>query len=195
MARIKYDGNFDPEPLAWSRLAALMARREGIALEVSGPMEIEKLDVRHWPIAAMTGTRSFHLSGSQATALRKYIAAGGRLVVDAAGGSKEFRDSARGEIAGLYGQAKLAELASDHAIYHRPEKIDKIIYRGEPSPDRAGAGGRLEVIVDGQKVLAVFSPDDLTTGLLGVGVYKLRGYSPQTAQSLMMNILNCLAGR
>jgi len=35
----------------------------------------------------------------------------------------------------------------------------------------------------------LLSEPDITTGLLGIPVYRLRGYSPDSAEQLMTNIL------
>jgi hypothetical protein len=191
VARVKYDGDFDPEPLAWPRLAALMANRHRIALQVSEPTDPDKLDAKSWPVAAMTGTKSFTLTASQAAGLKKYLAQGGRLIVEAAGGSKEFADSAKSQLLPLWPQAKLAPVVWDHVIYRQPDKLDKIVYRGDfaltigPDKDRA----RLQAVVDGGRIVMVFSAEDLTAGLLGVPSYRLKGYSPEAAVSLMTNIL------
>ena len=51
----------------------------------------------------------------------------------------------------------------------------------------------LQAVVDGPRVVMVFSPEDLTAGMLGAAVYRLKGYAPETAVSLMTNILCNLA--
>jgi hypothetical protein len=158
---------------------------------MSEPTDPAKLDAKSWPVAAMTGTKSFTLSAAQADGLKKYLAQGGRLVVEAAGGSQEFTDSVKSQLLPLWGQAKLAPVASDHAIYRRPEKLGKIVYRGDFARTMGleKDQGRLQAVVDGGRIVMVFSAEDLTAGLLGVPSYRLKGYSPDAAVSLMTNIL------
>ena len=196
VARVKYNGDFDPEPLAWQRLSALMANRHRIALQVSEPIDPAQLDAKSYPVAAMTGTKGFTLTGAQADGLKKYIAQGGRLIVEAAGGSKEFADSVKAQFPPLFAKAQLASLVSDHAVYRQPEKLDKITYRSDYARTMGldKNQGRLQAFVDGGRVVVVFSAEDLTAGLLGVPSYRLKGYSPETAVSLMTNILCYLSG-
>ena len=195
VARIKYKGNFDPEPLAWRRLALLMASSHRIRLEVSEPMDITALDVSKWPIAAMTGTDAFTLSPAEKAALKKYLAAGGSLVADAAGGNKTFADSLAEHVLPLAGEGKRGLVATD-VLLAGPAGGGKVAYRrdlamalgpqrNQPRIQGVSVGGRLVIILSG---------DDLTGGLVGYPCYKLKGYSPDSAVRLMTNILCHLAG-
>ena len=188
VARVKYNSDFDPEPLAWQRLAALMANRHCIALQMSEPIDPAQLDAKAYPVAAMTGTKAFTLTAAQAEGLKKYMAQGGRLIVEAAGSSKEFADCVKRQIPLA---DKLAPLVSDHVVYRQPEKLDKILYRGDFARTMGldKSQGRLQAVVDGGRIVIVFSAEDLTAGLLGVPSYRLKGYSPESAVSLMTNLL------
>jgi hypothetical protein len=195
LARVKYGGNFDPEPGAWRRQAILMGQRHRIKLELSDPIDAAGLDAKTHPVAAISGTGAFTLTAPQREGLKKYLAQGGRLIIEAAGGSREFADSARKELLPLYPAAQAGVLVSNHPIYRAPEPIKKVTFR----PDFAATLGqgrndvRLQAVVEGQRVVMVFSPEDISAGMLDVPVHGLRGYAPQTATSLMTNILCNLA--
>jgi len=194
--RVRHNANYDPEPLAWKRLAILMARQHRIALEVAGPTEITRLDAAKWPVAAMTGTGKLVLTGDQKTALKGFFAAGGTLIVDAAGGDREFATSAERQIFPLVPNGDTGVLASRHPIYRGPIPIRRVSYRRDLAL-ALGAGRtqpRLRGVASGDRLAVIFSPEDLTAGLLGFPYSGIRGYSPASAVRLMTNIL-CYAGK
>ncbi len=89
---IKYPGNWNPEPGAWPRMAALAARAHGLGVQLS-PVLPTALHVATCDLAVLTGTRHFTWSASQIAALGRYLRHGGMLLGDAAGGNRHFTDS------------------------------------------------------------------------------------------------------
>lgn len=193
VARLKYAGNYDPEPLAWQRLAIVMGNKQKVKLDVTGWVTFDDLDASKQPILAMTGTDDFKLSPGQADSLRKYLAAGGTMVIDSAGGGKPFAEAVDREIAPLVPQGNSGAIAQNHPIYDGV----KIAYRrgfAVALGDDFSKQGRLRGVQDDKHLAIIFSPDDLTTGLAGCTGYGIRGYSPDSATVLMMNILMQAAG-
>ena len=68
VARLKYAGNWDPEPLAYERLSRLLAAEAGIGLEVS-ETEIKDLAGAGAAVAAITGTGALQVSAAEKAAL------------------------------------------------------------------------------------------------------------------------------
>ncbi|HUT02089.1 MAG TPA: DUF4159 domain-containing protein [Phycisphaerae bacterium] len=198
LARLKHEGNCDPEPLAWRRLSILLANRHKVKLDLSPLMDIAKLDARRWPIAHMTGTDAFDLSRAETDALKRYFQAGGTLIVDAAGGSRIFSETVAKRIHPLVPGGKAGVLAQDHALYLKgPHELKQVHYRGDyalslPPNDRTLP--RLRVVLQGQRLALIHSREDLTFGLLGAPAFKIAGYSADSAEKLMTNILLHAAG-
>ena len=193
VVRLRHEGNCDPEPLAWQRLAILMGNKQQVRLDVTGPMDIAGLDFAKYPIAAMTGTGDFKIKMAEAAVLKKFFAAGGTLIVDAAGGGKDFADAVERELFPLVPNGISGDVALGHAVY---EGV-KIAYRREFAAAMSPTGrtqGRLRGVQDGKRLAIIFSPDDLTAGLVGYPCYGLRGYSPDCATALMTSILLNAAG-
>ena len=191
VALVRYVGNYHPEPLAWERFSVLMGNRHGIAVNVSEPTAITDLDASHQPVAAMTGTAAFTLTDEEHKALRKYIEAGGTLVVDAAGGNKAFADAAEKTFARILPEDKLGPILSGHAIYAKSGPvIEKVSYRkavrGSVADSRKP---RLQGVLYKDRLAIIFSRDDLTAGLVGYPCWGLAGYEPESAFELMRNIL------
>lgn len=196
LAQVQHGGNANPEPLAWQRLGLEMARKHAIRLELSEPVDPAKLDAKAWPIALLSGTGSVTFSKEQAEGIKNYLAQGGRLIVESAGGEGVFTQSAERQILPLYPGGQSAPLASFHEMYTVPQKIAKPAFRADLAMllGVARNDGRLRALADGQRIIAVFSNEDLSAGLLGVSGYKIRGYTPFSAVALATNILCHFAG-
>ncbi len=202
VARIKYAGNYDPEPMAWKRLAIIMGNRHSIKLEVGGPMPMAKIDAAKYPVAAMTGTDEFKLTGQEKQALVDYLTAGGTLIIDAAGGSKAFVDAVGEQIVPLVPKGRPGRLATWIA-YNGPAKIERAYYRRQFAMmlGRDRKDHRLRCVLRGGegltgsgRVAVIYSREDMTVGLLGYPAYAIRGYRPDSAIALMTNLLWYAAG-
>jgi len=195
IARVRHRGNWDPEPLALPRLAAHMGRRHRIRLEIAAPVRLAELKAAATPIAVLTGTGELPLSDAEADALRAFFADGGKLLVDAAGGDRTFADAARRHIRSLIPHADFGDLP-DKVFRTGPAEIEAIRYRPALArvlgPDRHRA--RLRAWYSAERLVAVFSPDDLTAGLLGYTGYRIRGYHPDAAAAIVTNVLCHFAG-
>jgi hypothetical protein len=196
LARLKYDGNHDPEPMGWERLRILMGNRYRIDLRVSESLEIEQLDAKSHPIAAMTGTGDFTLSEAERKVLKKYFRKGGTLIIDAAGGSRKFNRSVEKQIINLPDNGIYAPLGSIHPIYHRPAGIGKVTYRRDFALALGESRNQplLRVVVSGERFAIIHSREDLSAALVGYQHHGIRGYSPKSAEALMTNILCYAAG-
>ncbi len=192
LAPVKYDGNYDPEPLALSRLAAQFAQDDNIKLIVSEPMEIAELDAANWPVAAVTGTDAFTLTEQDRSLLKKYLHSGGTLIVDAAGGSSEFADSAEGQLLALLPSGEQRPVLLEQIQYAPGAvEIENVEYRRDFTTALGPAADRLRlqaVYLDGRPAI-FYSREDITAGLVGYPGYRLRGYDPKTALTIMKNLL------
>ena len=195
LGRVKYDGNWDPEPLALRRLANIMARRHKIRLQLGEPVSIRNLSAAAWPVAHMTGTDAFRLGTDEVAALWKYVRAGGTLIVDAAGGGEPFARAAKTELLRAFPGGRFEHL-SMKLLQSGPEPLETVTYRR----DLAGALGqdryvpRIEGLYSEGRLAIVFSGDDLTAALVGYPGYMIRGYEPSTAVAIMTNLVCHLSG-
>ncbi|MBI5723532.1 MAG: DUF4159 domain-containing protein [Planctomycetes bacterium] len=211
-ARIRYAGNYDPEPLALERLSRLMAQSHKIqidydsAISASAPalqgatppassMPITGIlttqltaDIK---LAFLTGTGGFKLPDDEKEALKKWADAGGLLVMDAAGGGKGFTDSAKELLAELYGPDALLPMPMSSPIYQMKDMtIEKVRYR---KTTRSRIGGmtepRLMSVQDIDKPKVILSAEDLTAGMVGYSSWGLDGYDAPSAFNIIRNIV------
>ena len=200
LARITYGGNADPEPGAWPRLAELLAaegKENGIDLAIK-PCAIVDLDPQTFPIAHMTGTAKFMIKPEDVDALRKYLDGGGLLIADAAGGSEAFTDTFHELMREVYLDAKAAPLPPDHPIFlgdfgpaGQGQKLEEISLRKYAAAvkGKRPSDAALEAVTVNGRVRILFSPFDITSGLLGTDTWGIVGYAPKSAQALAENIL------
>jgi hypothetical protein len=208
VARLQYAGNWDPEPGGWPRLAAIMHNQfhlgvtveavklgEGklIASIASGPGSAPPAG---YTIAHLTGTTAFQLSDAQRRELQNFLASGGTLVIDAAGGSTQFADAAHNELMALLGPgaAKTAEspVPLQSPLYSLANAtITRVVYRDFARQDSLGAldRPRLYGLQQQGRTVAYFSREDISAGLVGEPVDGIVGYDPESATAIMRNII------
>ena len=198
LARVKYDGNWDPEPGGWPRLGALMNNKVRAGLAIT-TVDLTKLATTDVKIAHLTGTGPVKFDDAGRAAIKQFVKGGGVLIVDSAGGSSQFAQTIEQEFDAIFGEdAKpLKEvLPQDHPIYRMTGRHD-VQWRGFAQQQHSGDlnGGRLRAMeLTKGKPAVIYSPEDLGAGLVGQPVDGIVGYSPQTASSLMTNILLNAAG-
>jgi hypothetical protein len=196
VARIEVGDNWNPEPGGWRRMAALLHNDFQLNLDVQ-PVKLEPGSLAGFHVAHLTGTTRFLLSDVQRKALADFVTTGGgTLIIDAAGGSQPFADSAEAELRAMLpadapkGLATpLAPIAPLYALPSAP--IHEFTYRSfareSLGPDVKSP--RLDAIDHDGRPVVYFSREDLTEGLVGQAVDGIRGYSPDTATAIMRNIL------
>ena len=201
VARLTVGDNPDPEPGGWRRLANVMKNDHKIALAVE-PVSLGAGRLAGFNVAHLTGTTAFKLDEAARKELAAFVAGGGTLVVDAAGGAVAFADAAETELPAAFGaegaKGMARPLRSDHPVYNLPAaKLDRFGYRryarkivGDLTGPRlkgiAAGGGEA---AGGGRVGVFYSREDLSGGLVGQPVDGIIGYDVSTATALMRNIL------
>jgi hypothetical protein len=195
LARLEYAGNWDPEPGGWKRLANVVRNEEKVDLKIQ-PVKLGagKLAAGEARVAHLSGTAAFKLDESARAELRKFIDAGGTLIVDAAGGAAPFATSAEAELKALLPDAKPSPLPPDHPAYGSGDaKLGAISYRAYAIQKKAVTGSlktpRVQGIQRGGRVAVFFSREDLSAGLVGQPVDGIIGYEPRSATEVMRRIL------
>lgn len=191
LARLRHRGNDDPEPLAWERLTRTLKRDQAVDLLVSPPLPAGKLSAKVWPVLHVTGTKPMKLLPRDLRALRQYVADGGLILADAAGGSEAFARSFRSELAEHLGEVVLLPRSSRFYL-GGPNVIDSVRYRRGMARELPGDQRRLprlEAVFTDDRAVVIFSRDDLTAGLVGYPLLGLRGYVPEDARRIMTNLL------
>jgi hypothetical protein len=193
VARLKYNGDWDPEPGGWRRLANVMHNDRKIDLNIQ-PVELGrgKLD-SSFQAAELTVTPSMMLTEPGRVELQNFVNQGGTLVIDVAGGGGAGRTVAEREISRIFPETAakpLPILRMIEPIFKDGALIREVTYRHFA---RMMLGNlhtaRLRGLRRGDRIAVFYSPEDLTAGLVGQQVGGIVGYSPESATALMANIL------
>jgi hypothetical protein len=195
---VQYEANWDPEPAGWTRLAGIMRNTMHIELQVQ-PVQLKKLASGDAKVAHLTGTSAFKWGQEERDAIKAYVKGGGVLIVDSAGGSREFADSIESEFDTIFGddaKALKSPLDPDDPIYKKFGKLT-IAYRAYAQRHLTGdlKNGRVRIMQQNGKPAIIYSPEDLSMALVGEPVDGVLGYSPQCGTSLMTNIVVVASGK
>ena len=195
LARLKFPGAFDPEPLAYERFARLMRRDCQTRVDLVGPIGIKDLPASGAKIATLTGVGSFKLPVADVKALKGWVAAGGTLVIDAMGGSRPFHDSAVATLRAMY-DTPLATLAPGSPIYQLPGfAIKRVGYRhGAAAGGAAGRTPAVRTVIIDSRPAVLYSREDISAALLGIPASTIDGYDTASAFALMRNFVLQAAG-
>lgn len=194
VARVKYDGAWDVEPFGWTRLARYMNNTTGTRLLVTSEVRLDSEALLDFKIAYLAGPAGFELTEAEVQGLRKFLSGGGTLLADAAGGSRDFT-AALERYVGAAQRSESRALPPDSFIYTGagiPDAVDLsgIAYRR--SARRAARGReypRLKAFAARRRIPVIYSPLDLSAGLLGTPAYDVMGYEPVSALRIMRNLL------
>jgi len=196
VARLEYDGNWDPEPAGWIRLAAVMHNTRGIDLQVT-PIRLGegKLD-NSFNVADLTGTSLFHFTENSRAEIKRFVDGGGTLVIDAAGGSAAFAAAAQAEMKNVFPDGNLDILPSEHPVFSSGMSLTRAFYR-RFAADRIGQSTdfHLQGLDANGRTAVFFSAEDISAGLVGEPMDGIYGYAPRLATELMANILTYAAGK
>lgn len=195
VARLAVGPNWDPEPGGWVRLAAILHNEDSTDMTflpvVPGAGNLAAMHVAH-----LTGTTAFTLTNPARLEIKSFVEHGGTLVIDAAGGSLPFADSAEQELKNIFGPAATPQLDQplppNSPVYTLAQHaINSFTYRSWTRANSVGALKQPQVkgITVGNRIAIFFSRDDLSAGLVGEPVDGIIGYSPETATAIMRNIM------
>jgi hypothetical protein len=195
VARLSYKGNWDPEPGGWRRMRALLHNADKLDADVQ-TVELGTGSLDGVAFAHLTGTTKFKLDEPAKNQLKKFIAAGGTLVVDAAGGSEAFATAIEPDLPALGSGAKLEPLQHDHSLFTEGKAPMKVGYRTYAMRVLTGKTNvpRIKAVRVGDRPAILFSREDLSAGLVGQSVGGVVGYNPATATELMRRFVLRAAG-
>jgi len=209
IARIRHNGNSDPEPMAFDRFKLMMKNEEGVSLKITPPQPATALAGSDAKLAVMTGTNAFKLSSKDKQALKAFVHRGGTLVVDAAGGLRYTNDTqaqvnqrtgfavaAEEMIEDVFGEGSLRRMSASATLFSAGgRKIDRVRYRRETRKRLAGMKeANLRAVLIGDRPGVIYSPEDITSGLVGYECSTVDGYVAESAYELMRNIVLSAGG-
>jgi hypothetical protein len=192
LARLAYGQNSDPEPGGWRRMAAILRNKHKVDLQVA-TVKLDSPDLLNYKVAHLTGTFKVEFKPAEIENLKKFLAAGGTLLIDSAGGSGDFNISMEVQLPKIIAGVKegTGELLPDsHPLFTvAGQKMPEIRYRSFASTRIRNNRHNLRGTKLGNRVAIVYSGEDLTAGIVGNQVDGIFGYTPATATELMTRMV------
>lgn len=199
MARLRYDGNWNPEPAAWRRFSDNLFNDTRIDLMVEDVGITDGSLSRHL-LAHLTGTGEVEFTAEEVNALRSYVSGGGTILLDAAAGNLQWAKSVQLLFERLFPGRR------GHLIKARHVMIKGLFPGGVDAREiafRRSARQRIGLITSPEitafnfedpelgvrRPVVMFSRWDLTAALLGTPIYKCIGYDPDSAYRIARNIV------
>lgn len=191
VARIRYDGDYNPEPGALVQLSAAMADGQGVTLQL---VDLKPSELTDEKIAFLTTVGGEALADEDVNALRAWIDAGGTLWLDAAGGTTEAVKAADAMLAKLFPDEFAIPLDEDspiitgeglgmNALDARRVGYSRFANR---QMDQTVTPRLQAVLLEGRPAV-IYSPEDLTAALAGVKHWGVFGYDTTSARKLAAN--------
>lgn len=194
IARLRHNGNWDPEPLGWKRLSNILHNAQAMELTTRA-IDIDDASFKTpFALAHLACAGTFTFTPAQQASLKKYLDSGGLLLFDAAGGSSEAALSFEALMAQMYPDAKAQVIPPDHPIFAGKfdggESIETVSYRRAPGsrlpPSKMP---RLRGYTIGGKMRVIQSSEDISASLVGYTTAGVTGYSPSSAVEVMRNVI------
>jgi len=197
LARLIWPGDWNPEPGGWRRLSAIMHNRDQTDLEIAeATLGDGSLLTGGFTIAHLTGTKQLFLSPAMQDDLKRFVAQGGKLIIDSTGGSRPFAVSARSQLDKLFpDQASQLDtpLPIEHPFFNRglrPMMGREIEYRTYSQKVLSSVKQpRLRAIEINERLAVFYSAEDISEGLVGQNIDGIVGYTPDTAAKLMERMI------
>jgi hypothetical protein len=189
VARLKYDRNWNPEPGGWDHLAAIMHNQAKINLTTE-TVELGDKPIPMDTIAHLTGTTSFNFTTAQLQQLKNYVVGGGTLVIDCAGGSSEFAQSAEAMLNKLFPGGLRNPLPPKDPLFTVGVPATEIHYRHFAKSILGSVRSpQLRVVRLAGRNAIYYSRYDLSAGLVGEDVDGIVGYDPDSSSEIMSGII------
>jgi hypothetical protein len=193
VARLKYTGNWNPEPAAWERFSRWFQINTGYGLKVVD-VPINELKPETAIVAHLTGTARYDLTSSESAAIKNYVEAGGVLLVDLCGGTGTFDQGLQSSLYfKVFAKTPSQVISPSHPLLasaggNGMDDLAKPILR-QYAIDQLGAHAGLPEEITAGKGHVIFTSLDITSGLLGTNTWGITGYEPSYAESLTKNVI------
>lgn len=194
VARVKHAGDWDVEPYGWRRLVAYMNNTTGTRLVIEPGVALDSTVLEDFKVAYITGTQAFRLSPAELSGLRRFLTSGGTLLADAAGGSPAFTKALEEQLSNLLKTQPKRLSPTSPILTGRglPDatNLDTVGYRRTiRRRDRGHRRPPLKAYELSRRSAVIYSPLDISAGLLGTQVFDCRGYTPESALLVARNML------
>jgi hypothetical protein len=201
LPKLEHGGGADDVPRAVPNLLEIF--RNEVPTEVSSspiliPAVLEQL--QQHAVVYVHGRTAFEWSETEREALRMWLKRGGVLLGDSVCSSQPFTESIRKEFSLILPEARLQKVPADHPMltsqFQGYDLGEVTIVEPATAMDEEGSVGQrrvgppmLEMLVWEDRVVAIFSPIDLSCALESRRANACKGYAWKDASRIGINML------
>ncbi len=197
VARVKYEGNWDPEPGAWKRELRLFQRDTGVGVDVQ---ELNAFGIAESkPVMAhLVANDAITLTDAECKSLKDYVEAGGVLLIEACGGSMNVAAALQqATVPRILGAAPLTKIDAKSPLLTGGMEdksstgmldLSKVKFNDQAVEKFGGDAPMIQMAKLG-KGYVIFSSLDLSTGMLDCRVMGIAGFKGDWVSGFMNNLL------
>jgi hypothetical protein len=201
LSRLKTDGDWtvNQNYRGLERIAAEVGKRATLTVELADagadPTGLGSSDA-----AYLTGSKTFTLAAPQQAALKDYLAKGGFLWAEAAGGSTVFDESFRKLAKDMGWKLKKLEKTAPAMTGQFKTALGYDLTQGVQCRrslklQRGKPFAEFEGIYQDDKLVGLYSPFDVVFSCTPYEAYACKGYRPDDAMAVALNILAAISDR
>ncbi len=186
VAQLRHQGDWNPDPnsvFQWLRhVSGDSSLAVGFDLKY---VDANEAQLAPYPFLYMTGHRDPKLTDQEVKALQHHLQAGGFLFINNCCGRSAFDQHVRALVARLFPDQKLTKVPDDHPLY-------RSFFAIKETKDRQNGAARpaeLEGITVNDRLVVVYSRNDMITQLKQVSDPFGNGYDAESCRRLAVNIV------
>lgn len=194
VGRARYTGNWNPEPLAW-RYQNYFDNNQSKADPKMLTYDMKDIGEADVSMIHVVGTADTKFTDDDIKGIQAFVAKGGIILFETAGGQPAFSDSVRQMLAKAFPNNPIRRLSPASPIINgsgidnafNNSLVDYRVYYKQ----RLGISTQpaLQAISFDDQPRVIISAEDMSNAMLGQPVWGIFGYGTQSARQLMTNIM------
>jgi hypothetical protein len=198
--KIMHSGGGDETPRALSNLVEMYRRTTQSLVEAKTPkLSASSDELDKYPVAYIHGRNKFAFSEAEQKGLRRHFENGGVVLGDAICGSEDFAASVKLEFGKLFPDATWKTLPPDHPLLLKDgpsgfdlrnvSLIDPEAGGTDLNAAKREGPAEIDALEWNQRIIVLFSPNDLSCALESKHSLQCRGYIREDAYRIGINMI------
>jgi len=200
LPKLMHSGGGDETPKALMNLVEMYRRETKSLVDPKTPkLTAASPELEKYPLVYIHGRTKFRFSEEERTGLRLHFENGGMVIGDAICGSEEFSKSIKEEFSAVMPEAQWQVLPSDHPLFLKDGPggydlrsvvlIDPAAGENDLGKARREGPAEIEAFVLEDRVLMLYSPNDLSCAMESKHSLQCRGYVREDAFRIGVNFI------
>ena len=186
-AQLRHQGDWNPDPNSVYQMLRHVAVDSSLAVGFDLKyVDADESQLAPYPFLYLTGHRDPKLSDEEVEAVRRHLQAGGFLFVNNCCGRSAFDQHARALVGRIFPDQPLAAIEPEHPLY------DSFFTVSEVHDRQTGAARpvELEGITVKDRLVMVYSKNDMVSHLKQVSDPYGNGYDAESCRRLVLNVVS-----